>query len=87
MKRSVLNLLFVGASVLPAVSDGQDSAREVDVRDYDTIQGAVDALAGAGGVVYFPPGEYEVKRPGTNQNRRIDSARRGTLHGHSQHQH
>jgi len=35
----------------------------VNAADYASIQAAVDALPDSGGLVYVPPGEYEVHEP------------------------
>ena len=58
--RSVIVASFLtGCFVFPAVA----AERVVNASKFDSLQAALDSLPESGGVVYLPPGDYELSEP------------------------
>ncbi len=53
-----LPLIFLCSSLLQAAP-----AKRIDASDFPDLQAALDALPETGGIVFIPPGDYELKQP------------------------
>lgn len=63
LKHNTLLLFLLMGMLSPVAAQHNASKATINASDYPTLQAAIDALPGNGGVVNIPPGEYELNKP------------------------